>query len=63
MSNQLFQVGDKVESGHDDDFDTGRVIDADESAEAIRHADDAVYVAWQSGVRTWTPVDLLRHAE
>jgi hypothetical protein len=47
-----FEVGDRVEGGEGDDHDTGRVIEID---------GDEITVAWDSGVRTTQPADLLKH--
>lgn len=54
MTNQ-FEIGDQVAGGErgTEDFDTGRVIEID---------GDDVTVAWQSGVRTTQPADILRPA-
>ena len=46
-----WSVGDRVEAGETDDYDTGRVM---------RVTSDSVLVAWDSGVRTWADASSLR---
>lgn len=61
MAKNDFPVGTQVEGGAGDDRDTGTVIEA-VGADA-RHSmasGDNVFVAWDSGVRTWTPASDLR---
>lgn len=46
-----FSLGDHVTAGQGDDEDEGRI-------EQLRGTE--AFVAWQSGVKTWTPIDDLR---
>lgn len=51
------KIGTRVEAGNGEDHDTGRVVEcigADETHPMACPGN--VYVAWDSGVRTWTPV-------
>lgn len=45
-----YQVGDRVEGGEGEDYDTGTVVEVE----------SGVLVAWDSGVRCWAPADVLR---
>jgi hypothetical protein len=61
-----FEIGDRVQGGKGEDHDTGIVI-ADDGDEAgtlhdPNNRDGNVLVAWDSGVRTWTPVSLIEAA-
>jgi hypothetical protein len=49
------EIGSKVEAGRGDDYDTGRVFEL-ERQNGMRVA----WVAWDTGVRTWIPVSMLR---
>lgn len=54
-------AGTRVEGGTGMDHDTGRVVDpADSDREHPMAAGPNVLVAWDSGVRIWTPVADLR---
>lgn len=44
-------VGDKVEAGEGQDHDVGRVQSIDQ---------ERALVAWQTGVKTWTPIEGLK---
>lgn len=58
-----FAIGIRVESGEEDDYDTGCVIEATGTdAKHPMAGGDNVFVAWDSGVRTWTPASDLRLA-
>lgn len=46
--------GARVEAGKGEDHDTGTVMDG-ALAERPAPAPDMVWVAWDSGARTWTP--------
>ena len=48
-------IGSRVVAGEGEDKDTGRVIDV--------LSDNMVEVAWDSGVRTPAPIDILRPEE
>lgn len=53
------KIGARVEAGAGADYDTGTVMDG-ALAERPAPGPDMVWVAWDSGTRTWTPHDLLR---
>lgn len=55
-----FAPGARVEAGDGEDHDVGRVAAAPDHALAMARAANAVWVAWDSGVSTWTPASLLR---
>jgi len=50
-----WEVGDKVEAGQEgtDDYDRGEIQEV---------VDDRAFVAWESQVKTWTPMEDLREA-
>lgn len=53
----LLRIGTRVEAGIGAGHDVGTVILATDYEAAHRMNDGtAVYVAWDSGVRTWTPM-------
>ena len=56
-----FRTGARVEAGAGEDHDTGTVMDGT-LAEMPAPAPDMAWVAWDSGVRTWTPIADLRRA-
>lgn len=47
-----FYVGDRV---RDAEGDIGVIIKANAADARTPHNNDQVFVAWQSGVRTWAP--------
>lgn len=49
-----FQIGDRIQAGKGEDFDTGRIIGFD---------GDMAIVAWDSGVRTPCPIEDMTPAE
>lgn len=52
MTNEYeIEVGDRVEAGEGDDYDTGRVESID---------GDVAFVAWDSGVKTRANLSALR---
>lgn len=56
-----FKIGCRVEGGSDDDRDSGTIVEA--AGADARHpmaGGENVLVAWDSGVRTWTPASELR---
>jgi hypothetical protein len=63
MTTRGFPIGARVEAGNGEDYDTGTVIEAvGEDANHSMATGDAVFVAWDSGVRTWAPISELRIA-
>lgn len=60
------KVGDRVEGGYGDDHDVG-TIGYPESGDALDELGDRdapideVWVRWDSGVSTWTPIEHLSH--
>lgn len=59
-----YTIGTRVEGGEGDDRDIGTIVEA--TGVDARHpmaTADNVFVAWDSGVRTWTPLADLRVAE
>ena len=54
-----FQIGDRVQGGKGEDHDVGTVVEDDGGGDV---GTGAVLVAWDSGVRTWTPVSLIEPA-
>jgi len=44
-------IGARVAAGHGEDYDTGRVLEV---------RGDYAYVAWDTLVQTWTPIEDLR---
>lgn len=52
---EQFPIGSRVEGGSGADHDVGTII---EPSMTDRHLqmERAVFVAWDSGVRTWTPI-------
>lgn len=58
-----FPIGVRVEGGEGEDYDTGTVVEAmDLDAAHPMASGDNVFVAWDSGVRTWAPISDLRTA-
>jgi len=57
-----YPVGTRVEGGEGDDYDIGTVSAPNEYEERIPHMAASVWVAWDSGSSTWTPVDILTAA-
>jgi len=58
-----FAFGSRVEGGEGEDHDIGTVIEAiGPDAQHPMAVDGNVYVAWDSGVRTWTPASDLAPA-
>lgn len=50
--------GTRVCAGAGEGYEEGTVHDSS-FGDAVEHADDAVWVSWDGGSRTWTPADLL----
>lgn len=54
---ESFPIGTRVQGGRGDDHDIGTVIAAvgDDASHPMANGPN-IFVAWQSGVRTWTPI-------
>ena len=59
---EAFPAGTRVEGGEGDDYDIGTVSTPNEHDERIPHMAASVWIAWDSGVSTWTPADILSAA-
>ena len=61
-----FQIGDRVQGGKGEDHDVGTVVEDDGGDVGTLYdptnQGGTVLVAWDSGVRTWTPVSLIEPA-
>jgi hypothetical protein len=52
---EQFPIGSRVEGGSGEDHDIGTIIDPT-TIDRRHQMARAVFVAWDSGIRTWTPV-------
>jgi len=59
---EAFPAGTRVEGGEGDDYDIGTVSTPNEHDERIPHMPTDVWVAWDSGASTWTPIDIISAA-